>query len=359
VFLSNLEEFWQNRHGLGRNRQNRKFFLPFWCKMVVMKGQTLVLGSTVVDVLLGIPRLPRRGEDVNISYSAYRLGGCAYNVYKTLLQFNSPALLCSPVGQGPHGRMVREKLLSEGITPFVDLEEENGCCYCLLQKNGERTFLSYHGAEYFFSRSWMENIDYSQVDSIFICGLEVEEPTGAEIVEFAREHPEPELYFAPGPRITRIAKKRMERLFARHPILHLSKTEACSYAGTFAGGKRQAKNTKAFPGIEEAAEILAARTGNAVVITLGSQGCYYRSGADNRHASKERGSDEPAYGYVAGFPAVVRNTVGAGDAHCGALIAALKQGKSLEEACSIANKTGAKVCEGRFSSGKTVKASQV
>jgi sugar/nucleoside kinase (ribokinase family) len=235
--------------------------------------------------------------------------------------------------------MVREKLVSEGITPFVELEEENGRCYCLIEKNGERTFLSYHGAEYFFSRSWMKSVDYSQVGSIFICGLEVEEPTGAEIVDFVCEHPDPELYFAPGPRITHIAGEKMERLFTRHPVLHLNRTEACSYAGILAKGKSQAKDAGELPGTEEAAEILAERTGNAVVITLGNRGCYYRNGGDK---------SGPASGHVSGFPVVVKNTVGAGDAHCGALIAALKQGESLEEACTIANKAGAQACAQRF-----------
>jgi sugar/nucleoside kinase (ribokinase family) len=235
--------------------------------------------------------------------------------------------------------MVREKLVSEGITPFVELEEENGCCYCLIEKDGERTFLSHHGAEYDFSRSWMKNIDYSQVDSIFICGLEIEEPTGIEIVDFVCEHPGPELYFAPGPRITHIARERMERLFARRPILHFSKTEARTYAGLLVEGKSRTKNE--VPSTEEAAEILAERSGNAVVITLGSLGCYYRNGGD------KSGS---ASGLVPGFPIVVRNTVGAGDAHCGALIAALKQGVSLEEACTIANEKGAQICAERFAS---------
>ena len=76
--------------------------------------QTLVIGSTVVDVLLDIPLIPRPGEDVNITSLEYSIGGCAYNVYKALTLFDSPALLCSPVGSGVFGRMVREHLEKEG-----------------------------------------------------------------------------------------------------------------------------------------------------------------------------------------------------------------------------------------------------
>jgi hypothetical protein len=42
--------------------------------------QTLVIGSTVADVILSLPRLPRRGEDINIGPPVCRLGGCAYEV---------------------------------------------------------------------------------------------------------------------------------------------------------------------------------------------------------------------------------------------------------------------------------------
>jgi len=283
--------------------------------------QTLVIGSTVVDVQLGVPAIPRRGEDVNILSSEYRIGGCAYNVYKALRLFDSPAQLCSPVGRGIFGNMVRKRFEDEGLIPFVSLYEENGCCYCLIEPDGERSFLSHHGAEYLFSRSWMTGINYPDTDSVFICGLEVEDPTGSEIIEFVYEHPELELFFAPGPRIKHIEGEKMERLLARRdingrgPLLHLNKFEALSYSG-----KRK---------LSEAAEFLAAKTENSLVITLGEQGCYF-FGNHNGH-------------YVPGISANVVDTVGAGDAHYGALISCLKKGMELEEACIVANKIGAAV----------------
>ena len=113
-------------------------------RIIIPMKQTLVIGSTVVDVLLRIPSLPQQGEDINIVSSEYSIGGCAYNVYKTLRLYDSPALLCSPVGSGIYGRMVRERLEQEGLLPIASLDLENGCCYCLVESNGERTFLSHH-----------------------------------------------------------------------------------------------------------------------------------------------------------------------------------------------------------------------
>lgn len=285
--------------------------------------QTLVIGSTVVDVLLSLPALPQRGEDINITAGEYRIGGCAYNVFKTLGLFKSPALLCSPVGSGIYGRMVKEHLKNEGLVPFVSLEEENGCCYCLVEPDGERSFLSLHGAEYLFSRSWMKGVDLSGAGAVYVSGIEVEDPSGGEIVEFVHEHPELELCFAPGPRITQIPAERMEGLLCRRdrdgrgPLLHLNESEALLFTGE--------------GGVEAAAEFLAGKTKNAVVITLGERGsyCLSKAGAEGH--------------FIPGFPARVVDTVGAGDAHCGALMACLKEGLSLEQACLRANKIGAAV----------------
>ena len=286
--------------------------------------KTLVIGSTVIDVIIPLPHLPKSGEDININAPLHRLGGCAYNVYETLRFMESPAILCSPVGSGNYGAMVRGYMEERGIEPFVNLEEENGCCYCLVESNGERSFLSHHGAEYLFSRSWMTGLDFSQIDSVYVSGIDVEDRTGDEIVAFVYEHPELVLYFAPGPRIMHIDRERVNRLLKRRdnngkgPILHLNKEEACSFSGKIS--------------VEEAALFLAGITANVLIITLGEKGCYCYD-----HAASPQGR------FIAGFPAEVVDTTGAGDAHCGAIIAGLKQGKALAEACEIANKTGAAV----------------
>ena len=293
--------------------------------VIVMK-QTLVLGSTVVDVLLNVPSLPRQGEDINIAASELSIGGCAYNVYKTLRLFGCPARLCSPVGSGLYGGMVRKRFEEEQLLPIANLDMENGCCYCLVEPGGERTFLSHHGAEYLFSRSWMADADLSQADSVYISGIDLEEPTGDEMASFVVEHPECALFFAPGPRIMHIPQSRMQRVLCHRgnngkgPLLHLNEKEAVNFSG---------KGT-----VEGAAAFLAGITGNTVVITLGFRGCFcLENGANGL--------------YIPGFPAQALDTVGAGDTHCGALIASLKKGMALPEACSLANKAGAAAVETR------------
>ncbi len=114
-----------------------------------------------------------------------------------------------------------------------------------------------------------------------------------------------------------ISRDRIGKLFSCHPVLHLNEREAILFTG---------KND-----IESAADSLTAKTQNAVVITLGDKGAWYRD------------KDESSGHIAAAFSAKVKDTIGAGDAHCGALIACLKQGKTLGEAVAIANKIGAAV----------------
>ena len=113
----------------------------------------LVIGSTVVDVIIPIDHLPRTAEDVNVYEQRMAMGGCAYNAWSMLRHFGVPAILFSPVGTGVYGDFVRTGLAAQGASsPVPTPQRENGCCYCFVEKGGERTFVSVRGAEYAFRR---------------------------------------------------------------------------------------------------------------------------------------------------------------------------------------------------------------
>ena len=92
--------------------------------------KTLVIGSTVVDIIIGVKSLPKTQEDTHTTFHKMNLGGCAYNVSEILRQSKTPYILCSPVGAGAYGRFVEENLIKKNIPIFVKTPEvENGCCY--------------------------------------------------------------------------------------------------------------------------------------------------------------------------------------------------------------------------------------
>ena len=164
----------------------------------------LVIGSTVADIIMQVEQLPQSGGDIHVLKQEMFLGGCAYNVHKALTYHNIPHTLFSPVGKGVYGEFVHDNLIKEGTIPTLISDQANGCCYCIIEPSGERSFMSYHGAEYIFKKEWFDNLDISNYDSIYLCGLELEESSGPIIVDFICNNPNIEVYFAVGPRVDKI-----------------------------------------------------------------------------------------------------------------------------------------------------------
>lgn len=272
--------------------------------------QTLVIGSAVVDVIVNIPHLPVTGEDVHISRQTRSLGGCAFLVSDILRHFGAPYSLCTAVGTGIYGDFVGKKLEERGVPIYVRRPEENGCCYCVVEteKGGERSFIVDHGIEYTFYEEYLEKIDTERIDSVYVCGLEIEEYTGENILAYLRKHPEYTIYFAPGARIMQIQPERMEAMLSLGPVLHLNEGESLIFTG---------EKT-----VEAAARAIFAKTRNAVIVTLGEKGSYCYDGADH---------------YAAPVPAVVKDTIGAGDSHMGSVISARRFGLSFADAIRAAN----------------------
>lgn len=315
--------------------------------------KVLVLGSACVDVIIKIDHLPTTEEDIHPLGQSFSIGGCAFNVAEILRRFGADFVFVCPVGAGLYGDFVKKQPAARGYRDFVEVPgQENGCCYCLVEKSGERTFLSCHGAEYTFDKSWMDSWKETKFDMVYICGLEVEEPTGEQMVKFleslkSQEIPtcqrDSEIWFAPGPRVMEIKRERLDRIFALHPVLHINKTEAV-LLGTYLDRKSEVvpRHSTGNPdqnpgdfgqeemGWQKAARLIHRVTGNAVIVTLGEDGAY--------------SIDKDGTGFYAeGVRVLVADTIGAGDAHVGTVMAEVSMGENLEEAVKTANRTAALV----------------
>ena len=141
-----------------------------------------MIGSTVADILIHVDHLPSLEEDVEPTGQTMSLGGCCFNVSNMLSFFEVPYTLFSPVGGGIYGTFIREELLRRGMRPVLETDEANGCCYCIIDKDGNRTFLALHGAEYLFRKEWFDSLNMEEYTDVYICGLEIEDKTGDVIV---------------------------------------------------------------------------------------------------------------------------------------------------------------------------------
>ena len=277
----------------------------------------LVIGSTCVDVIINLERLPKTGEDLHPKSQSLAMGGCAYNVANILRQAGASFTFATPVGSGIYGDYVASHLKASGFfTPVPRQEEENGCCYCLVEESGERTFLSCHGPEYSFQKEWLDSLDLAGYTMVYICGLEVEAPTGKNLVNFLEENRHMEIYFAPGPRGIHIPDGRLDQMLALHPVLHINRQEAAELSG--------------HQDLLQAAAALHAVTKNTVIITLGPNGAFFME-------------KDGTSSMVPGVPAQVVDTIGAGDSHIGQVLASLSRQIPLKEAIRMANAVASKV----------------
>ena len=339
-----------------------------------MKRKALIIGSTAVDVIIEIDRLPKTGDDINTKSKVLNVGGCAYNVASMLSYLSKDFDLISPVGSGYFGDFVNKTLAMNGFSaPLARTRDENGCCYCFVENNGERSFVCHRGAEYVFKDKFFESVDPSEYDVIYFCGLDVatdsdvkvnsdvevdsnvegdsgvainlelevdssvegdsnvrvnsgiEIDTDDPIVRFLEKAHKscgsqcPRVFFAPSPQIHLIPDAILNRIFALNPIIHLNEAEYSVLNNKFGSAEAILKMTK-----------------SPLIITQGSNGASIIM-LTNDGISKVHIPAHPVENLV--------DTIGAGDAHAGAVISSMLDGKSLSDAVAFANAMSAKVVE--------------
>lgn len=284
----------------------------------VQSGGVLCIGAVMVDVVCRVPRLPARGEGVIATERTQTLGGCAFNSGCAVRELGAPCFLLAPLGTGPTADFIRAGLAARGLAALeIDTTFDCGVCTCLVEPDGERTMITAPGIERRFERSWFERIDGERFAAAVASGYEIEGAGGGEIISFVERHPDLEFYYAPGPRIMGVDSEKNARINALHPVWHLNDQEALEFTGAAT--------------VDEAGRTIATACENACVITCGVQGAaaYLADGAVIKVPTE---------------PVEVVDTVGAGDAHVGALAAARAAGAPWDEALAVANAVAGVAC---------------
>jgi sugar/nucleoside kinase (ribokinase family) len=271
----------------------------------------------MVDLVCEVPRLPASGEGVVITRSETALGGCAFNSATVIRQLGGQCTLCAPLGQGIYASFIIGELAKCGMAALpVPTNMDNGACTCLVEPGGERTMITTPGIERCFEPEWFEQIDAAAYGYALASGFEISGPGGAAIIGFLEAHPGIELFYAPGPLVKDVGADKDGRINALKPVWHLNDLEALSYTGRAS--------------IEAAGREICGRCGNVVIVTQGSKGAHAFVGDEHI--------------FVPATPVVPVDTVGAGDAHLGALVAARSLGWGWERALRLANEVAAEVC---------------
>ena len=267
-------------------------------------GAVVVAGSINVDLIVGVPSLPGAGETVLGSRFIQQNGGKSANQAVAAARVGADVTMLGAVGGDDLGRSALAGLAEAGVDVshcrVVD-DTHTGLALIVVDDTGENQIAVASGAN-------------ARLDGAMIAAetADLLPPTGAAALlgfEVFDEAVVTAARWAAGRGLRIIlnpapARPLLDELLVLGPILTPNETEAEMLSGE--------------SGPEAAAEALAARSGEAVIVTLGADGALlWQDGHAERLPATRV---EPV------------DTTGAGDALNGILAAELARGASLREA---------------------------
>lgn len=282
-----------------------------------MTGRLFGLDTVMVDVVMMIEELPRRGGDALSSRQVVTAGG-GFNAMSAAARHGMIVSYGGRLGTGPFSEIAAEALASEGIAVPIsrDPDRDLGFCLVLVEADGERTFVTAPGAEGGVTAAHLGGLDVDAGDYVFLSGYNVVYPQiCANVLEWLATVPDAAIVvFDPGPRVMDIDAPARRLVLARTDWLLCNAEEAADLTGS--------------PDPLVSAAALADRCRRGAVVRDGAAGCVVAG----RDGVVER---------VSGFATTVVDTNGAGDTHDGVFLSELARHGDAVLGARLANAAAA------------------
>ncbi|AWI04666.1 carbohydrate kinase family protein [Clostridium drakei] len=171
--------------------------------------KVLVMGGLIVDKYIVTEQYPSRGEDVLITNSFNRVGGCTINVVSALNNLEIDAYPVSTVGGDENGNIIEKYLLEANIGKncvMVEKDKNTGYCLVILDDTSERTFMTYKGCEEEFYYKLINCDLMKEIKFVYLTGYYLLGSFAAEILSFIKDIKElgASIMFDPGPLVDKI-----------------------------------------------------------------------------------------------------------------------------------------------------------
>jgi sugar/nucleoside kinase (ribokinase family) len=271
------------------------------------------VGQVIVDIVMYVPHLPERGGDVLASSGGTEVGG-GFNVLVGAARQGLTAAYGGMHGVGPLGDLARKRLAQEQIDVLQPKLStmDTGFTVALVDAEGERTFATTFGAEGQLGPDDLRRIRLFPNDIVYVSGYGLALPVNGPAVSvwLSTVDPATVVVLDPGPLAAEIPESVLK------PVLDRADWISCN--------EREAK---LLTGQDDPVKAAAALRRRNAIVRIGAGGCVLAT-ADGVVT-------------VAGFPAKVVDTNGAGDAHAGAFMAGLAAGRTAVEAAKRANAAAA------------------
>ena len=276
----------------------------------------LVVGSSNTDMVVKSERLPVPGETVLGNSFMMNPGGKGANQAVASSRLGGNVTFITKTGNDLFGRQSIELFTEENINTnyvFSDPNHPSGVALIMVDSLGENCIVVASGANMSLSPHDIEKSKnaFEQAD-ILLMQLEIPMQTVEYAAKIAFEKGI-KVILNPAP-----AAFLSNDLFKCLYVIVPNKTEAEVLSGI---------NVSDIDSAKRAADIIASKGVNIVVITLGSKGALIKDGNE--------------YNYVEAEKVEAVDTTAAGDTFCGALSVALSEGLSIVEAVKLANKASA------------------
>jgi ribokinase len=269
-----------------------------------------IIGSLNYDVVASVPALPRAGETIAALRVDHFPGGKGLNQAVAAARCGAVVRFIGAIGPDHAGAAMRTCLEDAGVDVSglcVIAGEASGHGFVRVAANGDNSIVVALGANLALTPSRLRAADQTD-GGVLLTQLEIPIAT-VEAGLRAAPHATRILNAAP-------AEPEARRLFALCDAIVVNELEC----GAFAARDVDPANDRE---VAAAARALATSPEQAVIVTLGARGALAVRGEATIR--------------VAVRPAVVMDTVGAGDCFCGALAARLDAGADLEKALRFAN----------------------
>ncbi|MEM6887083.1 MAG: PfkB family carbohydrate kinase [Pseudomonadota bacterium] len=279
-----------------------------------MSARLLQMSGIVVDLMYQVDAVPHPGEEAIVNGFSIAAGG-GFNAMVAAKRAGMEVHYGGSLGNGPLAKIVRKALNTEAIPCLraTDRVRDQGCCTVMIDRTGDRTFVSGDGAEGHTTTRALARLDPESFDWTMLSGYALHYPgsRSAFCKWLQSDAPAFRLVFDPSPVVAALSAQALAAARARATWISANVREAAVMTG----------ETDPLQAAKALARHLPAEGG--AIVRDGPNGCVVAA-ADDCEA-------------IPGHPVVPVDTNGAGDSHLGSFVARLALGDSPMEAARYAN----------------------
>lgn len=284
-------------------------------------------GQALVDVVIEVPSLPRRGQNV-MAGSTTRYAGGAVTTLLAAARFGATCVHAGAHGTGPNGDLVRSILAAEGVTLSSAAlpDEDTATCVVLVEPSAERTFVTTLGAERDITLESLSTAAPVAGDLVCVTGysLALESTRDPLLAWLPTLEPGVLVVLDPGAAFATLPADVRDAMLGHTDVWSGNADEAADLLEAVGQPLPDGADAMEAP----ARAIAPLLRGDAVtVVRDGKDGCAVAVGGRTT--------------LVPGFPQTPVDTNGAGDTHTGALVADVAAGRDWVDACRRANAAAA------------------